>query len=118
MTIAKGYAATNASEPLTSFTFERREPVADDVRIAIKFCGVCHSDVITKEGLLPGISYPRVPGHEVAGVIDELYNAVVDGRAPLHDGAWGMATLEVCLAILQSARSGAEVTITRHAGVL
>ena len=35
-------------------------------------CGVCHSDVLTKEGLWPGIQYPRVPGHEVAGVIDEV----------------------------------------------
>jgi D-arabinose 1-dehydrogenase-like Zn-dependent alcohol dehydrogenase len=42
------------------------------VRIHIQACGVCHSDVITKEGLFPGISYPRVPGHEVAGTIDEV----------------------------------------------
>ena len=35
-------------------------------------CGVCHSDVLTKEGAWPGIQYPRVPGHEVAGIIDEL----------------------------------------------
>ena len=35
-------------------------------------CGVCHSDVLTKEGAIPGIQYPRIPGHEVAGVIDEL----------------------------------------------
>ena len=35
-------------------------------------CGVCHSDVLTKEGGWPGIIYPRVPGHEVAGVIDEV----------------------------------------------
>jgi D-arabinose 1-dehydrogenase-like Zn-dependent alcohol dehydrogenase len=48
------------------------EPRAGQVRIRVRACGVCHSDVITKEGLLPGIEYPRVPGHEVAGVIDEL----------------------------------------------
>jgi D-arabinose 1-dehydrogenase-like Zn-dependent alcohol dehydrogenase len=42
------------------------------VRIRVQACGVCHSDVITKEGLFPGISYPRVPGHEVAGIIDEV----------------------------------------------
>ncbi len=47
-------------------------PEAGQVRIKVQACGVCHSDVITKEGLLPGISYPRVPGHEVVGVIDEL----------------------------------------------
>ena len=42
------------------------------VRIRVQACGVCHSDVVTKEGLFPGISYPRVPGHEVAGTIDEV----------------------------------------------
>src|SRR5207244_3704107 len=42
------------------------------VRIRVLACGVCHSDVVTKDGLFPGISYPRVPGHEVAGVIDEV----------------------------------------------
>ncbi len=48
------------------------EPGAGQVRIRVEACGVCHSDVLTKEGGLPGISYPRVPGHEVAGVIDEV----------------------------------------------
>jgi phthalate 4,5-cis-dihydrodiol dehydrogenase len=51
---------------------------------------------------------PTVPRAEV---IDELYQAVVHGKAPLHDGAWGMATLEVVLAILRSAREGREVTL-------
>ena len=48
------------------------EPGSGHVRIHVQACGICHSDVITKEGLFPGMSYPRVPGHEVAGVIDEL----------------------------------------------
>ena len=48
------------------------EPDRGQVRIKVQACGVCHSDVLTKEGLWPGIQYPRVPGHEVAGVIDEL----------------------------------------------
>jgi D-arabinose 1-dehydrogenase-like Zn-dependent alcohol dehydrogenase len=48
------------------------EPEAGHVRIKVQACGVCHSDVLTKEGLWPGIQYPRVPGHEVAGVIDEV----------------------------------------------
>jgi D-arabinose 1-dehydrogenase-like Zn-dependent alcohol dehydrogenase len=42
------------------------------VRIKVQACGVCHSDVLTKEGAWPGIQYPRIPGHEVAGIIDEL----------------------------------------------
>src|ERR1700716_2109205 len=47
-------------------------PARGQVRIKVQACGICHSDVLTKEGALPGIQYPRVPGHEVAGVIDEL----------------------------------------------
>jgi D-arabinose 1-dehydrogenase-like Zn-dependent alcohol dehydrogenase len=47
-------------------------PLAGQVRIKVQACGVCHSDVLTKEGAWPGIEYPRVPGHEIAGVIDEL----------------------------------------------
>lgn len=48
------------------------EPGAGQVRIRVKACGVCHSDVLTKEGLLPGIQYPRAPGHEAVGIIDEV----------------------------------------------
>jgi D-arabinose 1-dehydrogenase-like Zn-dependent alcohol dehydrogenase len=48
------------------------KPGVGHVRIKVQACGVCHSDVLTKEGAWPGIQYPRVPGHEVAGVIDEL----------------------------------------------
>src|SRR5262249_33809752 len=48
------------------------EPGAGTVRIKVLACGICHSDSITKEGLFPGIQYPRVPGHEVAGVIDAV----------------------------------------------
>jgi D-arabinose 1-dehydrogenase-like Zn-dependent alcohol dehydrogenase len=48
------------------------EPGAVHVRIRVQACGVCHSDSITKFGLFPGIAYPRVPGHEIAGVIDAV----------------------------------------------
>ena len=48
------------------------QPGAGQVRIRVLACGVCHSDVLTKEGGFPGIQYPRVPGHEVAGTIDEV----------------------------------------------
>ncbi len=57
---------------------------------------------------------PAVPRGEV---IDELYDAVVHGRAPLHSGAWAMATLEVCLAILQSAREGRDVVLAHQVGL-
>ncbi len=48
------------------------QPGPGQVRIRVQACGVCHSDVLTKEGGWPGIIYPRVPGHEIAGVIDEV----------------------------------------------
>jgi D-arabinose 1-dehydrogenase-like Zn-dependent alcohol dehydrogenase len=48
------------------------QPGPEQVRIKVQACGVCHSDMFTKEGLWPGIEYPRVPGHEVAGIVDEV----------------------------------------------
>jgi D-arabinose 1-dehydrogenase-like Zn-dependent alcohol dehydrogenase len=48
------------------------EPGAGQVRIKIEACGVCHSDSMTKEGSWPGIEYPRVPGHEIAGIVDAV----------------------------------------------
>src|SRR5215471_3864301 len=48
------------------------EPAAGTVRIKVQACGICHSDSLTREGAFPGIQYPRVPGHEVAGVIDAV----------------------------------------------
>jgi D-arabinose 1-dehydrogenase-like Zn-dependent alcohol dehydrogenase len=52
------------------------KPGAGHVRIKVQACGVCHSDVFTKEGQWPGIQFPRVPGHEIAGIIDELGEGV------------------------------------------
>jgi D-arabinose 1-dehydrogenase-like Zn-dependent alcohol dehydrogenase len=48
------------------------QPAAGLVRVKVEACGICHSDAMTKEGLFPGIQYPRVPGHEIAGVIDAV----------------------------------------------
>lgn len=56
------------------------EPGAGQVRIHVQACGVCHSDVITKDGIFPGIVYPRVPGHEVAGVIDKVGSGVTNWK--------------------------------------
>ena len=52
------------------------EPGAGQVRIKVQACGVCHSDSLTKEGLFPGIVFPRVPGHEVIGTIDAIGSGV------------------------------------------
>ena len=53
---------------------ERDIPEAQSgmVRVKVQACGICHSDEVTKHGLFPGIEYPRIPGHEVVGVIDEV----------------------------------------------
>jgi len=51
-------------------------PGRGQVRIKVQACGVCHSDVLTKDGLWPGIEYPRIPGHEVAGIVDEVGEGV------------------------------------------
>jgi D-arabinose 1-dehydrogenase-like Zn-dependent alcohol dehydrogenase len=56
------------------------EPDRHEVRIRVQACGVCHSDSITVQGLMPGITYPRIPGHEVIGAIDAI-GPDVDGWA-------------------------------------
>jgi D-arabinose 1-dehydrogenase-like Zn-dependent alcohol dehydrogenase len=63
------------SKPGADFQIVERpipDPGAGQVRIKVQACGVCHSDVLTKDGLWPGIQYPRVPGHEISGIIDEV----------------------------------------------
>jgi D-arabinose 1-dehydrogenase-like Zn-dependent alcohol dehydrogenase len=56
------------------------EPGAGSVRIKVQACGICHSDSVVKEGLFPGIPYPRVPGHEVAGVIDAVGPGIAEWK--------------------------------------
>src|SRR2546428_5456260 len=48
------------------------EPSAGQVRVKVEACGICHSDALVKEGLWPGLQYPRVPGHEIAGRVDAV----------------------------------------------
>jgi D-arabinose 1-dehydrogenase-like Zn-dependent alcohol dehydrogenase len=67
--------AAQITKPGAGFQMVEREisePAAGHVRIKVQACGVCHSDVLTVEGAWPGIEYPRVPGHEVAGIIDQV----------------------------------------------
>src|SRR5262245_39995395 len=53
------------------------QPGAGEVRVKVEACGVCHSDMFAKEGLLPGTAFPRVPGHEVIGLVDAVAPEVV-----------------------------------------
>jgi D-arabinose 1-dehydrogenase-like Zn-dependent alcohol dehydrogenase len=67
------------------------EPDAGSVRIKVKACGICHSDSLVKQGGFPGIEYPRVPGHEVAGIIDAVGPGVAAWTAgePVGVGWYG-----------------------------
>jgi|SRR3954454_1034904 D-arabinose 1-dehydrogenase-like Zn-dependent alcohol dehydrogenase len=68
---------SKANGPFEIVEREVPKPGPMEVRIKVQACGICHSDNITKQGLFPGIKYPRAPGHEVAGVIDEVGGDVV-----------------------------------------
>lgn len=71
-----GYGATSASSPLAPFSFERREPLPQDVQIEILYCGVCHSDLHTVRNEWKGTTYPAVPGHEIVGRVTAVGNEV------------------------------------------
>jgi D-arabinose 1-dehydrogenase-like Zn-dependent alcohol dehydrogenase len=74
-----------------------REPQPGTVRIKVQACGVCHSDVFTKEGGFPGIVYPRSPGHEVAGVIDAAGEGAADWKVGDRVGVgWHGGHCRVC----------------------
>ncbi len=72
MTQAKGYAAQDATAPLSDFSFERREVGPQDVEFDIMYCGVCHSDIHQVRNEWGGSVYPMVPGHEIVGRVTRV----------------------------------------------
>jgi D-arabinose 1-dehydrogenase-like Zn-dependent alcohol dehydrogenase len=76
----KAAQVTEAGAGLRIVELEIPDPGSGQVRIKVQVCGVCHSDAIIAEGRRPGIPYPRVPGHEVAGVVDALGTGVTEWR--------------------------------------
>jgi alcohol dehydrogenase (NADP+) len=76
MSTVSAYAATSATEPLIKTTIERRAVGPHDVAIAIKFAGICHSDIHTVRAEWGEPNYPVVPGHEIAGMVTEVGSAV------------------------------------------
>ena len=75
------------------------QPGPGEVRVRVLACGVCHSDVFTKDGAWPGIVFPRVPGHEVAGVIDDVGAGVTHWKKGQHVGVgWHGGQDGTCLA--------------------
>jgi uncharacterized zinc-type alcohol dehydrogenase-like protein len=75
-TSARAVGAPAADAPLEGIAIERRATGPSDVRIDIKFCGICHSDIHFARGEWGEIPYPAVPGHEIAGVVAEVGSAV------------------------------------------
>jgi uncharacterized zinc-type alcohol dehydrogenase-like protein len=71
-----GYAARDATSALAPFTFERRALRPDDVRIDIRYCGICHSDLHTARNDWHHTVYPCVPGHEIVGEVAAIGPAV------------------------------------------
>jgi D-arabinose 1-dehydrogenase-like Zn-dependent alcohol dehydrogenase len=75
--------AVQVSKPGGDFELVERdipEPARGQVRIKVEACGVCHSDVLVKEGLWPGMPYPRIPGHEIAGRVDKVGDGVMQWK--------------------------------------
>lgn len=97
------------------FEFVEREipkPGAGEVLIKVHACGVCHSDVLTKMGGFPGLVYPRVPGHEVAGVVEEVGASVTEWKKGDRVGVgWHGGHCFVCA----SCRRGDFVTCANEA---
>ena len=92
--------AVAVTKPGQSFAVVEREvpaPAAGQVLVRVQACGICHSDVFTKEGGWPGIEYPRVPGHEIAGVIERVGDGVREWSAGQRVGVgWHGGHCGVC----------------------
>ena len=83
------------------------QPAAGEVRIKVEACGICHSDAVVKAGQWPGLMFPRVPGHEVAGVIEEVGPGVTEWKKGERVGVgWHGGHCFVC----ESCRRGDFIT--------
>jgi D-arabinose 1-dehydrogenase-like Zn-dependent alcohol dehydrogenase len=78
MPTMKAVQVAQGGGPLELVERDVPEPGAGEVLVKVQACGICHSDSLTKEGLWPGLQFPRVPGHEIAGVIEKT-GAGVEG---------------------------------------
>jgi alcohol dehydrogenase/propanol-preferring alcohol dehydrogenase len=100
-TTMRAVQVARAGGPLELVERPIPQPAAGEVRIKVQACGVCHSDSLVKEGQMPGIAYPRVPGHEVIGVIDAVGAGVpARWKSGLRVGigwhAWHCGTCDNC----------------------
>lgn len=81
MATMRAIQVSRAGGPLELVERPLPEPATGEVRVRVQACGVCHSDSLAKEGHWPGLAYPVVPGHEIAGVIDAVGPGVVGWTA-------------------------------------
>ena len=101
---------TRPKGPLELVEREVPTPKARQVRVRVEACGLCHSDMLVKEGYWPGVEYPRVPGHEVAGVIDAVGADVPEWKVGQRVGiGWHGGHCGYC----DSCRRGSFVTCRR-----
>jgi D-arabinose 1-dehydrogenase-like Zn-dependent alcohol dehydrogenase len=112
--------AVQVSRAGDSFGIVEREipaPGPGSVRIKVQACGICHSDTITRDGIMPGIQYPRVPGHEVVGIVDAVASDVARWRAGQRVGVgWNGGYCGHCDACRRGAFFACE-TETRITGI-
>ncbi len=95
MTQSFGYAAQSETTPVAPYSFERREPGPHDVVLAIRYCGICHSDIHQVRGEWGSKLYPMVPGHEIVGTVRAVGSAVT--RFKVGDAAAVGVIVESCL---------------------
>lgn len=82
----KAYAAPSAKAPLAPFSIDRRAPREHDVAIAIKYCGICHSDIHQAREEWGSAAFPMVPGHEIAGIVTAVGSGVTKYKIGDHVG--------------------------------
>lgn len=97
MALMKAVQVSKPGGDLELVEREVPEPGSRQVRIKVEACGICHSDVLTKEGLFAGLQYPRIPGHEIAGRIDTVGADVTNWKAGQRVGiGWHGGHCLVC----------------------
>jgi D-arabinose 1-dehydrogenase-like Zn-dependent alcohol dehydrogenase len=96
----KRMKAAQISQPHGNWELVERdipEPGAKQVRVKVEACGICHSDIFVKDGLWPGLQYPRIPGHEIAGRIDAVGAGVTEWKVGQRVGVgWHGGHCFVC----------------------
>ena len=102
---ARAYAVHSPDDRFAPFSFERRDPNPNDVAIAIRWCGICHSDLHTARGEWGGTRYPCVPGHEIVGEVTAIGDAVT--KFAVGDLVGVGCMVDSCLQC-QSCRDGLE----------